>query len=286
MSEIIQLSDEQMQKLRKIELEMLIEVDRICRLKGIKYSLSFGTLLGAVRHKGFIPWDDDLDIMFDHEEYEKFFIACATELDTTRFFLQDFRTDSGYRWGYAKLRRLGSEYIKKGHERLKQRRGVCIDLFDYQRVPNGARERRKYKKIMFCIRKALYSALGKKAEKRLSLRMLYSVISLIPSKVINRFRLHYIEQYRNIDAEVVSCEMFPMSRVKIGFDRSIFQEYTQLEFEKRLFMATAKWDYFLTMCYGDYMTPPPIEERKGVMDAVKYELIDVDLIDENSAASK
>lgn len=72
MNEIINLSEKELRNLQLIELEMLIEVDRICRKNNIKYSLDGGTLLGAIRHKGFIPWDDDLDVMFTHVEYENF----------------------------------------------------------------------------------------------------------------------------------------------------------------------------------------------------------------------
>lgn len=273
-NEIIRLTEKQLKKLHSVELEMLVEVDRICKLKGICYSLSFGTLLGAVRHGGFIPWDDDLDVMFEHEEYEKFFEACSTELDTTRFFLQDFRTDPGYRWGYAKLRRLGTEYIKKGHEYLTQRRGICIDLFDYQNMPNEKRRKKQYQLIMFCIRKTLYSECGKKTEASFFLRAWYSILSMIPSKTVNEFRLKYIERFRHIDASFTSCEMFPSRRAKNGFDKDIFKEYTFLPFEGMTFMATAKWNYFLTMCYGDYMTLPPVEKRKGVMNAVRYRFLD------------
>ena len=89
MEKAYQISNEELKKLQRIELEMLIELDRICRKHQVSYSLDGGTLLGAVRHKGFIPWDDDIDVIMLRPEYEKFRSACERELDQTRFFLQD-----------------------------------------------------------------------------------------------------------------------------------------------------------------------------------------------------
>ena len=91
MEKAYQISNEELKKLQRIELEMLIELDRICRKHQVSYSLDGGTLLGAVRHKGFIPWDDDIDVIMLRPEYEKFRSACERELDQTRFFLQDYK---------------------------------------------------------------------------------------------------------------------------------------------------------------------------------------------------
>ena len=88
---MLQLDDRQLRQLQMIELEMLVEVDRICKKCGIQYNIIAGTLLGAVRHGGFIPWDDDADVAMFRPEYEKFRKACKTELDTTRFYFQDHR---------------------------------------------------------------------------------------------------------------------------------------------------------------------------------------------------
>ena len=83
------LNEEELKKLQKIELEMLIEIDRICKKNQIKYTLIGGSLLGAVRHKGFIPWDDDADVAMLREEYDRFVKACEVDLDTNRFYFQD-----------------------------------------------------------------------------------------------------------------------------------------------------------------------------------------------------
>ena len=110
----IELSGHNLRRLQLNLLEMLIEIDRICRKYQIQYSLDGGTLLGAVRHGGFIPWDDDIDVIMRRSEYRKFYRACQKDLDSSRFFLQEYRTDRHYRWGYEKLRRRDTEFIRLG----------------------------------------------------------------------------------------------------------------------------------------------------------------------------
>ena len=92
---MIQLDDNMLRKLQMIQLEMLTEVDRICRKCNIQYNIIAGTLLGAIRHKGYIPWDDDADVAFLRPEYEKFRDACKSELDKSRFIFQDHRNTKG-----------------------------------------------------------------------------------------------------------------------------------------------------------------------------------------------
>lgn len=279
MSDIVELTKEQLRQLQLIDLEMMIEVDRICRKNGIKYSLSGGTLLGAIRHKGFIPWDDDADIMFTHEEYEKFYRACKSDLDTARFFLQDSRTDSGYRWGYGKLRRRNTEYIKRGQEHLEQKTGVCIDLFEYQYLPDNLLARKIYQAKMFCLRKVMYSSLGKFAEKNFALRLWYRLLELIPIRVVHDIRLHDLDRANDLNSNKMSCEMFPDPAKKDGIDSNIFKKYVDVEFEGMSFMATREYDKYLTVSYGNYMQLPPEEKRKGVMNAVQYKLIPVEYSD-------
>ena len=279
MSEIINLNTEQLQNLHLIELEMLIEVDRICHKNKIEYSLDGGTLLGAIRHKGFIPWDDDLDVMFTHENYEKFYEACKKDLDTSRFFFQDFRTDSNYRWGYGKIRRLNTEYVKKGQEKMKQKTGVCIDVFDYQNLPDNEDEKKRYKRKMFCIRKIMYSDIGKYAADKLYMRMWYKICNIIPIGIVQKQRLSELNKLNNMKTHKMSCEMFPTPRKKDGISSSVFEDYIEVEFEGMKFMAVKDFDQYLKISYGNYMELPPVEKRKGVMNAVKYKFISLNYQD-------
>ena len=99
------ISDDELKQIQDIQKELIGEVKRICRKRGIHFNMVGGTMLGAIRHKGYIPWDDDADIGFLRTEYEKFREACRTELDPDKYYMQDLRDTEGYRWGYGKLRR-------------------------------------------------------------------------------------------------------------------------------------------------------------------------------------
>ena len=241
-----EIEDSELRQLQRIELEMLIEMDRICRKYGIKYSLDGGTLLGAVRHKGFIPWDDDIDVIMLREEYVKFRKACTRDLDTTRFFFQDYRTDLGYRWGYAKFRRKGTKFVRLGQEHLKQNTGVFMDIFVVDNVPDGFISRRLHHFACFLVRKALYSEVGKQNESNPILRCVYRGLSKIPRNLVFHIRNCLAAPLSRTRTELISHYTLEYPKhCRYGLPRECFDEMTELEFEGYKFPCCKKYDLYL-----------------------------------------
>lgn len=174
------LSDKELRSLQMVLLEMLLELDRVCKKNGISYCLLMGTMLGAVRHGGFIPWDDDLDVAMMRPEYEKFREACKRDLDQSRFFYQDHTTDPHYRWGYARIRRKDMEFVRLGQEHMKMRTGIFLDIFPMDSTPDFAPLRALHCFYCFVLRKLLYAEAGRKSSRTAALRAWYAFLNIVP----------------------------------------------------------------------------------------------------------
>ena len=260
---MIKLEKDLLRKLQMTELEMLIEVDRICRKHDIRYSLDGGTLLGAIRHDGFIPWDDDADVVMLRPEYDKFYEACKQELDTERFFLQEYRTDKSYRWGYSKMRRNGTVFLREGQEHVKCHQGVFIDIFLYDQVPDHTLLRRLHLFFCYCVRKILYSEVGRKSAKTRFLRTWYGVLYRIPRDKVF-YLIEKVARKTNKKRHTLVRHMtYPYRKgCRYGLPRECFDAYIEKEFEGHMFKVFKKFNLYLTRLYGDYMTLPSEDMRK------------------------
>lgn len=278
MEQIYYISSSELKQIQSIELEMLIEFDKICRKYHIKYSLDGGTLLGAVRHQGFIPWDDDIDVIMRREEYFKFRKACKKDLDQTKFFFQDYLTDSNYRWGYAKLRRKGTEFVRRGQEHLKQHSGIFIDIFVADNVPDGYVSRRVHHFCCFLIRKMLYSEVGRCNEKNPLLRWIYQLLSKIPRDKIFHLRNGLAARANQRHTELISHYTLEYPKhCRYGLPAKCFDEMVELEFEGRKFYAFQDYHLYLSTYYGDYMALPPKEKQVPHLTVSRLKLMELGL---------
>ncbi|MDR1591295.1 MAG: LicD family protein [Prevotellaceae bacterium] len=266
----ITLSPEQLSEIQRIELECLVEFDRICRLHSIKYSADGGTLLGAVRHEGFIPWDDDIDVMMPRNEYERFFEVCKTELDKSRFFLSEHRTDKEYRVGFPRLKRLNTMYVRIGREDNKQVEGVTIDIFPLDNMPNNMILRYVYILLSFVFRKILWSGKGKRVKKGL-IKLVYCGLNFIPAKVAFGGFAMLRKMCNSADVECISHYPIPNpKRMKFGVKKQYFCNLVDLQFENIKVRSVAEYDEHLRLIFGNYLELPPEEKRKPKVDLAYF----------------
>ena len=253
---MIKWTEDKLYKVHMISLEILIEIDRICRKHDIKYSITGGTLLGAVRHDGFIPWDNDADVAMLRGEYRKFKRIARKELDRRRFFLQDHSTDRKYRWGYPKIRRKGTVYTRRGQEHLGSVDGIFVDILVMDNIPNNKKLREKHKKCCEIIRGMMYSAVGKYSESDPKKRKMYEMWSKIPISVIFLMNSLLSLPFNLHRTELVGHYTLPYGDGMYGMPRECFDEMIDMELEGYKLRAYRKYDLYLRTLYGNYDNSP------------------------------
>lgn len=270
MGEIKYLTPEEFRKMQLLELEMLKDFDRLCTEHNIRYTIFGGTLLGAVRHKGYIPWDDDADIAMLREDYEKF-KKVAHLLNQDICYFQDHTTDPEYRWGYGKLRRTGTTFIRVGQEHLKCKTGVFVDVFPMDDIPKSTIGQIANDIYSCCLRKILWSEVGKyaKGESKFK-RALFKQLSKIDTKKVFKRLDKMANKSRNDSDNRVRTLLFPATgtlyrknsiKTRYGMPKRWFTELERYQFEDTMLWGTKDYDGILEYIYDDYMKLPPEDKR-------------------------
>lgn len=259
-------------KMQLIELEMLKEVDNICRRNNITYIIDGGTLLGAVRYGGFIPWDDDVDVRMLRSEYDRFCEVCESQLDKEKYFLQTYKTDSGYRWGYARILRKGTFFDREHQEMLTMRRGIFIDIFPCDGMPDKQPDKVVFNFRCYIARKILYSLVGAKYEKNILKKIGYKILKYIPKEIAHNELERMAAKFYRKDTRLVRILGWGAREESEGFLRDWFLQTKNILFEGIEFPAPKDTDGFLKLMFGeDYMTPPPKNQQKPKHIAVNID---------------
>ncbi|MBO4485711.1 MAG: LicD family protein [Prevotella sp.] len=235
-------------------LEILLEVDRICKKHGIQYWLSSGTLIGAARHKGFIPWDDDLDIEMLWPDYRRLMRVLPEELPST-MALQTTKTDPNYFFFYAKVRDRRSHLEESNrYDRVWREQGIYIDIFPFYRQP------------------LWIHMLSEKAQGHVYKIMNRSLIPGLPSPVGrgDMWKVRFITRFNEKIFFPILRFLCRFSKARETYGLGIpyhdprYMEdilpLTEMEFEGHLFPVPRDTHAALTLKYGDYMTLPDIEK--------------------------
>ena len=248
-------------ELKRIQIEILDEVHAYCEKNHLTYFLSSGTLIGAVRHKGYIPWDDDIDIYMPRNDYEEFLDSFNESEKEYRVF--SLKTDSSCTLAYAKVERVGTRII----ETLVNPRtvGVNIDVFPLDGVPDDLAKRRVYFSKIQRIRNAMVL---KDVSVDFKKRGLVKNLILI----VGRFALCF-KSMRRLAVELDSmvdkhcpetefvCNLIMGNGIQSVFSRDAVRDVTDVEFEGKRYKTMLGYKEYLTRTYGDYMQLPPVEKR-------------------------
>lgn len=256
-----QVSPEELSQIQAIQMEIIMELDRICKKCGIKYTIVGGTMLGAARSGGYIPWDDDADIGFLRNEYERFRKACKLELDKSRFYFQDYRNTKGYRWGYGKLRRNNTKFVRLGQEDMPYEQGIFIDIMPFDYIPDNAVVRKIHYFECFIYRKAFWAKIGKSQARGVE-KLAYVLLDKIPEKNLYKSYNRFISRWRKKKTRQVRILTFPTPKGKAGYDIRWYEELGEIEFEGQRLPCARDYDGYLRYKYGDYRKLPPVEKRK------------------------
>lgn len=265
MQDRIELDARQMEKLKLIELDIMDAFDRVCRLNHINYTLAYGTLIGAVRHKGFIPWDDDIDVVMLREDYEKFRSIAAEQLDD-RFYFVDLRDNENYALGTGKIMARDTLMKELELQGTDAPCGVFIDIVPADFTVNDLDERQKqYKKSNF-IGSLLYAKCGYHFERAGLKKKLYAVASffirLLPKSLLVSLYMKNTLKYNGTENNTLVTMLTFGDGIKNGKHyRKWFDEYIDIEFEGRKYKSIKNYDAMLKAVFGDYMTLPPEEAR-------------------------
>lgn len=270
----ITLNEEQRTAIQRLELDLLLELDRICRKYDIKYTLAYGTLIGAVRHQGFIPWDDDIDVCIHRTDYEKLKKVCEKELDS-RYFYQTNETDPEYYHLFDKIRVNNTVFMESFLKKYHIHHGVYIDIFPLDYIPDSFMKRKiQYYRFHF-YRTGLMSKYmmisarnGKKKYAARILKVLYAPFSL---KRLYDGACRTAAKYKNEPETYIHSFCSPY-KTKDIFQKSIFEEYTEVPFEGEMLYIVKNYDTVLRGIYGNYMELPPEGQRITRHDLAELKL--------------
>ena len=256
---------EVLQKVQPILLEIALEIQRVCEENGIRYMMYRGTFLGAVRHQGFIPWDDDMDFAMLREDYEKFRRIAPRALGE-KFCFQDWHTDPGYAHPFGKVRKRGTLYVEAKCRPLAEN-GFYVDIYPLDFAPEDPDRRRKLARQQLHLyrvklMKSHYTPWREDTriiwKKRIGY-LLYQGISLFVSQK------KLIETYERLSQAPESGTVYEQSALPRSyyFDRSLCEKLANYDFCGHAFPGPADYDTFLSRLYGDYMQLPPENQREN-----------------------
>lgn len=252
---------ERTQHLQRVLLHMIKEIDALCREHNIHYYLLGGSALGAIRHKGFIPWDDDLDIIMDRENYDRFITICKSHLDSNKYYIQEALTD--WPLAFSKIKLKGTSLIEYEGYDDGRGNGIYIDVF---RFDNVVRNKFLAHWQYFCGKVYLCYTLAQRTydSANLKKRLLMALSFPLKLSFVRKVFWRQITKY-NKKPQYNYGMFFGRGNYRTAVvERRIFGTPTYLPFEDTVLPVPEQYHEYLSQTFGNYMQLPPEEKRQGL----------------------
>lgn len=253
-------------------LEIMKYIDKVCRENGITYFIMGGTALGAVRHGGFIPWDDDLDIFMTPAEYARFKAAMMKD-GNPKFILQEWHTVQKH-LEYAKVRMNGTTFIEENFkERKNLHQGIYVDIMMLHKVP--ADNERIHKKVYYASKFVTLYALTQRnwKPKTSGQAMVVGLLKVLPCQIIAKWCYKQIYKYDDMKDGFKWCYWITPAKFRSGlFEKSFFDEPVDVPFEDTVLYGSKHIKEYLKYRYGDYMKLPSKEQQEAAVHAMIFDV--------------
>lgn len=275
------MDNETLRKVQLAQLEIAKEIKRVCDENNINYFLDSGTLIGAVRHGGFIPWDDDMDIGMLREDYEKF-LRIAPQKMKSEYFLQTWDNDPGFCLPFAKVRKRGTKYVEAVSKESGAHNELFVDVLPYDNFPANVNEQKKIKRMVYCLTNTLVMKCHMTPWSRHNgvFRKMAVWIKYLPYKIKSMtitkeelIKAFYAVVTANQDKDTgLMFEQYGAAAGTHPVPSDSVSGYYDMEFEDELFKVPNGYDRMLRSIYGDYMRLPPEGQRENRHQIIELEL--------------
>lgn len=254
----MKLEKDYKRKLQLRILDIVKDVDKICRENDIDYYILYGSALGAIRHQGFIPWDDDFDIGMTFDNYVKFLEICEKKLDKNKYYVQTPEKEKNYYLSFSKIRDIRTTLIEEGNENIDIVRSVYIDVFPLVGIPNN-----KIKERILKINRAFMLSANMNVINNKFLRCIFDIIlKIFGRRKILKYTTKRCFKYNTNDCEywcsIADGDGYIQNKIK----RETYGKPKYVKFEDIMLPVPENTDKYLKNIYGDYMKIPSEEQIK------------------------
>ena len=268
------LYDGKLGYIKNMELELLSHIDRICKDNSIQYFLSGGTMLGAIRHKGFIPWDDDIDIAMLREDFEKFKAVCATQL-SDKYQYQSHTNKDGYHYFFDKITIKDTYFSTKYSDGFDMLKGISMDIFVFDKTSDNAFMQKLHFKRLMLLRLLMNVRWINKARKGKSYLLSKLLLPILRLFSMDTYSKRYDKLLRKYEHKQTSTVLAPATDHKWRgvMPKSWFENVTEAQFDNIVSYVPTSYDNYLKQWYGDdYMDLLPLCKRVGSHDFYRLDI--------------